>query len=567
MGRRILASVAFTAIALLTWVAASKGNSPRSIVALPMDALPDAPFPDGLTTVVANAPFKTYRVNGESRAARVVRTPATIMREVKVPRGGGRLDTFFSPLTQSMVLSITVNDAPPQRFDAQPGSWTPVRVDLGTSSAPIHVVERLDGPAGASALWGQDRISPTGSRPAAPDVVVITLDTVRPDYLTPYAPAVATTPVLAQLAHQGTRFDQAISVSSWTTPAHAALFTGAYPRLGLGFTERLEPSALTLAEIFSAAGYVTIGRSGGPCIDSAFGFQQGFRTYHDSSNAKNAEEMTRWAQQRVTRVARGAPLFLFLNYFDAHELNSGVTGEEWQAAERGTVRLGGAPLEHLRAAYRFDIAAIDRQLGRLFDTIRQARDWDNTIVVVVGDHGQLLGERGFVGHGFTLDEELIRIPLIVKGLPSSGLAHHEYPEQVQISDVFTVILELAGLRPSGSGSLTHSIASGEPFRTLTFASYHQPARPEVTSLRRWVSETLEAVRTDSTKVVRDAEGHVTTYRVDGATQVAVPSSAIAERLLAELQAKHLEIAPARAGTLLPLPGDVADRLRALGYIH
>jgi arylsulfatase A-like enzyme len=186
---------------------------------------------------------------------------------------------------------------------------------------------------------------------------------------------------------------------------------------------------------------------------------------------------------------------------------------------------------------------------------------------VVGDHGQLLGERGFVGHGFTLDEELIRIPLIVKGLPSSGLAHHEYAEQVQISDVFTVILELAGLRPSGAGSLTHSIASGEPFRTLTFASYHQPARPEVTSLRRWVSETLEAVRTDSTKIVRDAEGHVTTYRVDGATQVLVPSSAIGERLLAELQAKHLEIAPARAGALLPLPGDITDRLRALGYIH
>jgi hypothetical protein len=94
--------------------------------------------------------------------------------------------------------------------------------------------------------------------------------------------------VLAQLAREGTRFDQAISVSSWTAPAHAALFTGTYPHLGLGFSERPEPEALTLAEI------------------------------------------------------------------------------------------------------------------------RQARDWNNTILVVVGDHGQLLGERGFVGHGLSLDEELIR---------------------------------------------------------------------------------------------------------------------------------------------------------------
>ena len=133
--------------------------------------------------------------------------------------------------------------------------------------------------------------------------------------------------------------------------------------------------------------------------------------------------------------------------------------------------------------------------------------------------------------------------------------------------MFTVIQELAGLRPAGSGSMTQRIASGEPFRTLTFASYHQPARPDVTSLRRWVSETLEAVRTDSTKVVRDAEGHVTTYRLDGASQIVVSSSPIAERLLAELEAKHPQIAPVLSSTLLPLPGDVADRLRALGYIQ
>jgi len=567
MRTRVLTSVASALVVVLVWIAASRGDSRHGMVPLPMDALPDAAFPAGVTTVVADAPLKTYRVNGESRTARVVSAPATVTRTITVPRGGGLLGTYLSALTQPAVLSVTVDDGAPQRFDAQPGVWTTVRVDLGRDTAPVRVVERLEAPAGSTVLWGDDRVSPTGSRPAAPDVIVITLDTVRPDYLTPYVPGLGTTPVLAQLARQGTRFDQAISVSSWTTPAHAALFTGQYPRRGLGFTERLEPSALTLAEIFSAAGYATVGRSGGPCIDSTFGFQQGFRTYHDSSNVKNADEMTQWALQRITRVARGAPLFMFLNYFDAHELNSGVTGEEWQAADRGTVRLEGAALEHLRAAYRFDIAAIDRQLGRLFDGIRQARDWDNTIVVVVGDHGQLLGERGFVGHGFTLDEELIRIPLIVKGLPSSGLARRQYREQVQISDVFPLILELAGMRPAGSGSLTHKIVSGEPLRTLTFASYHQPSRPEVTSLRRWVSETLEAVRTDSTKVVRDAEGRVTMYRLDGASETIVSSSPIGERLLAELRGRHPETMPTLASTLLPLPADVADRLRALGYIH
>jgi arylsulfatase A-like enzyme len=565
---RLAVASAVCALGFQLFSSAADRGGADGVRLLPMDDVAIATLPADTRDVTADAPLRSYRVGRESRPARVAKTPARLARTTMIPAGGGRFETAIAPIARAAVMTIAIEDRAPIRVEAQPGRWNVVRADLPADARSVRIVETIDAPRETLVLWGDDHLVPGTPQPGAPDVIVITLDTVRPDYLAPYAPAETTTPVLARLAQEGTRFDQAISVSSWTTPAHAALFTGNFPHPGIGFTERVEPNALTLAELFASAGYNTNGASGGPCTDSYFGFQQGFGSYLDSAESKNAAAITDWAIDRVTTSARGAPQFLFLNYFDAHELNTGVTGEEWQAADRATVRLEGAALEHLRSAYRYDIAKIDRELGRLFDAMRQSRDWNNTIVVVVGDHGQLLGERGFVGHGFTLDEELIRVPLIVKGRPADRFANRQYREQFQMTDVFPLILELAGLRPSGPGSSANNVAAGKPVRTLAFAEYHQPARPDVTSLRRWVSENLQAVRTDSFKVVRDAEGRVTTYRVGRAPQQAVvPRFDLTERLVGELTRFHLDAAMTPSGTTLTLSKDVKDRLRALGYIR
>ena len=564
---RVAASCLILAVALELLVGAADRDDLDGLRPLPMNDMPSVALAASIPDVVADAPLHTFRVGRVSRSARVVKAPARLTRTVTVPRSGGYFATTISPAAQPVRITVAVEGLAPVTVAAQPERWNVVRADLPTTTRPVRIVETLDAPRDTVVLWGDDVVVPNRRSGRAPDVIVLSLDTVRPDYLTPYTPGTSTTPVLAQFARESMRFDQAISVSSWTTPAHAALFTGQYPRPGLGVTERFDAAQVTLAEILAAAGYNTQGASGGPCIDSVFGFQQGFRAYRDSAEPKNALAMTNWAINRVKATAPGAPFFLFLNYFDAHEVNSGVTSAEWEAAERGTVRLDGAPLEHLRAGYRFDLQTIDRQVGRLFEALRQTRDWDNTIVVVLGDHGQLLGERGFVGHGFSLDEELIRIPLIVKGTASSRFAGRRYQEQFQMTDVFSLILELAGLRRPAGPSIVERVAAGEPVRTLTFAQYHLAPGPEVTAMRRWTSQTLEAVRTDSIKVIRDAEGRITTYRVGDRVQSVVPRFALTERLLGELDRFRAQTATTAAGERLVLPKDVVDRLRALGYIR
>ena len=567
-GVRVAWAIALVALGWQLFISAADREGSAGVRFLPMDDVPVAAFASDSKDVVADPPLRSYRVGRDSQPARAVKAPARLVRTTMVPPGGGRFETSIAPLVHAAVMTIAIDDGPAIKVNAAPGRWTPVRADLPAGARTVRIVETIEARRDTLVLWSDDRLVPNKAAAGAPDVIVITLDTVRPDYLTPYTPSEGTTPVLARLAHESMRFDQALSVSSWTTPGHAALFTGNFPRPGLGFTERVEPTTLTLAELFTAAGYNSHGVSGGPCTDAFFGFQQGFHSYRDSAEPKNAAAMTDWALEQITQSARGAPLFLFLNYFDAHELNTGVTGEEWQAADRGTVRLEGAVLEHLRSAYRQDIGVIDRHLGRLFEAMRRSRDWDNTIVIVVGDHGQLLGERGFVGHGFTLDEELIRVPLIVKGRPADRLADRRYKEQFQMTDVFPLILELAGLRPSAAGSILRQVVAGDPVRTLSFSEYHQPSRPEVTALRRWQSETLEAVRTDSIKVVRDAEGHVTTFRIGPPVQQAeVPRFNLTERLVGELQRFHQDAATAPSGPTLRLSKDVTDRLRALGYIR
>jgi arylsulfatase A-like enzyme len=533
-----------------------------------MDGFVAVPLPPA-TAVVADPPLHSYRVGRENRSARVVEGPQRLVRSVPVPPGGGRFETSISPLKGSVSVRVAIkgSSAPPSVVVAAADKWSPVTIDLPKDRSTVDIEETLDAPAGSRVLWADDRIAPARPQGTRPDVVVITLDTVRPDYLTPYSPRETTTPTLAQLAREGTRFDQAISVSSWTMPGHAALFTGEYPDMGLGFTHRLEPRELTLPEIFAAAGYNTHGASGGPFTDSVLGFQQGFRCYLDSGGWKNAADITSWALERVTKSQPGAPLFLFLNYFDAHEPYAGISDAEWHALDSGKAPLTPEKLATIRNSYRDGIRTIDTQLARLFEGFRRSRNWQNTIVVVVGDHGQLLGERGFIGHAYTLDEELLRIPLIVKPAASRKLGRATYAEQFQMTDVFGLTLQLAGIQGRSDDSLSRRVSEGKPVRGLTFASIHHDPTPELRAMPRWRSAELTAVRTDTMKVVRDLEGRTVSYRVGRSGEEVVPSTALSQRLLGELAAfsKRLPV-PADSGTLT-LPADVRERLRALGYIR
>jgi hypothetical protein len=236
-----------------------------------IDGTPDLP------SVVADESMHTIRIGAESRPARLVQGPQRIERDLRVPLAGGRLELAVAPIRRTATLRIVVNTVELARVKALPGVWTPVAVHLSPSPTPVHVIEELTTSPEGVVAWSDDRLIEGTPARGRPDVIVVSLDTTRPDYLSPYNPQ-ESTPALAAFAKEATRFDQAISVSSWTLPAHEAIFTGAYPSIDGG---RVDAQETTIAEIFASAGYDTFGISGGPFVDSVFGFQHGFNTYLD----------------------------------------------------------------------------------------------------------------------------------------------------------------------------------------------------------------------------------------------------------------------------------------------
>jgi arylsulfatase A-like enzyme len=516
-----------------------------------IDATPDLP------NVVADESVHTIRVGAESRPARLVQGPQRIERDLTVPLAGARLELAVAPIRRTATLRVVANNVELLRVKALPGVWTPVVVHLSPSPTPVHVIEELTTSPEGVVAWSDDRLIEGTPARGRPDVILVSLDTTRPDYLSPYNPHEAT-PALARFAREATRFDQAISVSSWTLPAHEAIFTGAYPSIDGG---RLDAKDPTLAEMFAASGYDTLGVSGGPFTDTSFGFQRGFASYLDSVPGRRAVDTTTWVLDRVEHAPRTTPMFAFVNYFDAHEPNTGYAVAEWRDMDSRDFQWTPEAVARLRDAYRHDVQSMDRELGRLFDGLRRTRDWRNTVVIVLSDHGQLLGERGMIGHALRLDEELIHVPLLVK--PADGLRMPDhYGEQVQLTDVFPLTLELAGIPTDLPAPVLGRIMAGAPIRTLTFAQVRHPASPGLLDSSQWESESLQLVRTDTLRAMRDAEGRLTLTEIADRQHVLPPASM--PSLFSELETFERGSQP---DSPFRVRRDVLKRLRALGYIR
>lgn len=552
---RAVSGVGALCFAALCW----SGSPPPDytpLAELGMSALTPVTIPTDLPDVVAD-PDGTVRVGRESRPARLVKGPQRIERVLQVPIGGARLEFAIAPVHRTATVRVLANDAEVARVKAVPGLWTPVNVDLSTSFSSVRVTEELIASPEGLVFWSDDRLVRKWPARSRPDVIVLSLDTVRPDYLEPYNPR-EKTPALAAFATQATRFDQAISVSSWTLPAHEAIFTGAYPSIDGG---RIDAHDATLAELFESVGYDTFGISGGPFTDTTFGFQRGFTSYLDSIPGKHASDTTTEALDWMAHASKATPLFAFLNYFDAHEPNTGITTAEWRAMDSREYRWTPEAVARIRNAYRHDVRSIDREVGRLFEGIRRTRDWDNTIVIVLADHGQLLGERGMIGHALRLDEELIHVPLLVKPAAGVRLPGH-YADQVQLTDVFPLAVELAGVSSEPAPTMLTRIVAGLPIRSLTFAQVRHPASPGLLDSSQWLSESLRLVRTDTMRAERDGDGHLTLTTIS-ACQRLLDSSSMPS-LFRELDTFEKGSEPSGP---LRVRRDVLKRLRALGYLR
>jgi len=338
-------------------------------------------------------------------------------------------------------------------------------------------------------------------------VLLISIDTLRADHVGCYGYGRATTPNIDALAREGVLFENHISSSSWTLPAHASLFTSVADSVH-GCMEStgtaLSPAFTTLAERFADAGYATAGFYAGPYLHEVFGLGQGFETYDycvDDPGAFSAEEVESWgldplAQKRshegitnpgVYRAGRDwikahkdRPFFVFLHFWDVHydftppppwdtRFNPGyqgpVDGRNFFFDPSIAPGMPEADLQQLVALYDGEIGWTDTFVGRLREDLEAWGLSDDTIIVVTSDHGTEFFEHGGKGHRSTLYDELIRIPLVI-WYPARLEARH-VSAQTRSIDVGPTLLELADL-PAPTGIMGHSLLSLASGRELDF---------------------------------------------------------------------------------------------------
>jgi arylsulfatase A-like enzyme len=312
-----------------------------------------------------------------------------------------------------------------------------------------------------------------------PSIVLVSIDSLRADALGCGGSARDTSPFLDELAARGVRFANAISTTSWTLPAHAALFTGLWDSThGLVDNgQQLADEHLTLAELLRGLGYETAGFYGGPYLHPTFGLSQGFEHWtscmSSETDAQGARREARSPRSvahadvtgprtraAVARWAAGArtPFFLFVHLWDVHfdylpppeyveRFDPGYEGPVDGHDVMGPLVRADSPardIAHLRALYDAEVRFTDDVLRGICGDLEARGLLANTFVIVAADHGEEFFEHQGKGHQRTLYDEVVRVPLIVAG--PGVVAGRVVAEQVRLIDLFPTIAGLVGMQ-------------------------------------------------------------------------------------------------------------------------
>jgi len=430
-----------------------------------------------------------------------------------------------------------------------------------------------------------------------PNVVLISVDTLRADALGAYGGPLAT-PSFDRLAREGVLYARAFAPTPATAASHATLFTAQEPqRHGLLRNgESLADAATTLAEVFAAHGYTTAAFVSSFVLDPRFGFAQGFAHYDATLPESGAtmgkgraypgaffrDERFAGFDRRATRTTDAAlhwldqapePFFVFVHYFDPHapyappavfaERASGMP-----VSLDGRNARGVAPeqLEKMIRLYHGEVLYIDDSLAALLDGIARSAQRP-TLTAVTADHGEGLGQHHWIEHALYLYEEQLRVPLLLSW-PGALPAGRRVATPVALGDVAPTLLELAGLplpAPIDGRSLAGA-ARGGP----------DPAPRPLFGLRRLVSEeggldkgVKLSVRRDPWKYIWASERPHELYQLAAdpgeRRSVLAQHEDVAAELRALLEA-HVAALP-QMRDAAPLSDETRAALRALGYVE
>jgi arylsulfatase A-like enzyme/Flp pilus assembly protein TadD len=405
------------------------------------------------------------------------------------------------------------------------------------------------------------------SEPRPADVLLVTLDTLRADRLGSYGYAAGSTPHLDALAARGLRFVRAATVVPLTLPAHSSLMTGTFPahhgvRDNGGFY--LGEEARTLAEVLAEAGYRTGGFVGAFVLDSRWGIAQGFDEFFDDfdlakyEGAPGMDAIQRPGSAVVERALRwlapeeddGRPFFAWVHLYDPHT--------PYEAPKPFRSRF--PPTRS--GAYDAEIAAADAQVGRLVGALAAAGRLDDTLVVVLSDHGEMLGEHDELTHGFFVYEAAVRIPLLIAG---PGIPAANIDEQVRIVDVMPTVLARLGIEaPAGVQGvdlwpLVRGASLGLPALAESWFPRYHYGWSELRAIRHGPYKLIRAPRPELYDLDRDPR------ELDNLAEREPERAADLERTLARFERAVTSEAAVRRGPEATDP-ETAERLRALGYL-
>lgn len=346
-----------------------------------------------------------------------------------------------------------------------------------------------------------------GAAPRPPSIVLIVWDTCRGDRVAVNGYPLPTTPRLAALAAEGVTFRQCFTPIPWTAPAHASLFTGLLPRshgMREGVGDRIDPGLPLLAETLGAAGYETVCISANPCISAVTGLTAGFERVlpcwrKEDQTVTGVDALARvreWAALRRAAAGRDRPVFLFVNLMDTHlpvifdssavaavrgdaavngarRAAESVGNREARAVLFGQADLDPGTLRDLDAAYDGAVRVNDRVTGEILDLLRAEGLLEGSFVAVCGDHGEHLGEHGLLYHALSVNEPLLRVPMVVRW-PGRLEGGRVADEQVRLQDLYPTILEAAGAAaPPHCGADASSLAES-PLRPRTVVAEFGP---------------------------------------------------------------------------------------------
>lgn len=412
---------------------------------------------------------------------------------------------------------------------------------------------------------------------SSPNLILISIDTLRADHLGCYGYERPTTPTLDRLCQDAVVYEQAIAPAPSTLHSHASMLTSLIPHhhgAGWGGKTKLADEALTLTEVLRDAGMATVAFTGGGQLDRIFGLDQGFDVYEQPGARRFYGVVERAAQWLETRPER--PFFLFLHTYETHHpyepqprylelLETDYTGDLpdvisvdfLKALNRKEVSLKPGDLEHIVSAYDAEIRSMDDGLEYLLETLRANALYDNTMIVFTSDHGEEFGEHGRVGwHSHSLYDELLKIPLIVK-FPGQAHAGVTVPSQVGTIDIAPTALAVLGLPAP-------EVFEGRDLSPRADGSQIE-GRSVISRIDRPMDKNIDSIRQSEWKLYR---GQL--FDLEADPEELWDTSLNKPKVLEELQTELDVIVQSRApyiGDQVVPEGKTLDELKALGYLQ